>query len=127
MPRQALRKMITKFEDSVELEVLQGRGRKGISNEIVEEVSLAMVKRASGFQYSPASAPAVSCYLYPPLFTVRKILLFIVKWYLYRICVSQELQTADLDKRTDFANHLLTRRAVDNIWTWSIWTKCILF
>lgn len=46
MSRQAFKKMITKFEESGELGVLQGKGRKRISDETVEEVALLIVERA---------------------------------------------------------------------------------
>ena len=60
MSRQALKKMIQKFEETEVLGVMRGRGRKRISNETVEEVALAVVERESGFQHSALGAPAVS-------------------------------------------------------------------
>lgn len=46
MSRQALKKIISKFEESV----LQGNRQKQISNETAEEGAL-VVERASDFQY----------------------------------------------------------------------------
>ncbi|GBN09925.1 hypothetical protein AVEN_216281-1 [Araneus ventricosus] len=60
MSRQALKKMIIKFEETGESGVLQGRGWKRLSNETAEEVALAVVERASGSQYSSRSARALS-------------------------------------------------------------------
>ncbi|GBL61795.1 hypothetical protein AVEN_273679-1 [Araneus ventricosus] len=60
MSRQALKKMIIKFEETGESGVLQGRGWKRLSNETAEEVALAVVERASGSQYSSRSARAMS-------------------------------------------------------------------
>ena len=58
MSRQALKKMIQKFEEIGDLGVMRGRGRKRISNETVEAVALAVVERESGSQYSAPSARA---------------------------------------------------------------------
>ncbi|GBM52533.1 hypothetical protein AVEN_230564-1 [Araneus ventricosus] len=61
MLRQALKKMITKIEETWELGVLQGRGHKQFSNESAEEFALAVVERVSGSQYSLTSIRVVSC------------------------------------------------------------------
>ena len=47
MSRFALKTMITKFEKIGELSLNPGRGRKRISNEIVEEITLTMFERKS--------------------------------------------------------------------------------
>lgn len=123
MSRQALKKMMTKFEETGELRVLQGRGRKRISQETAEEVALAVVDRASASQYSVTSARAVSRDLSLPWSTVRKILRAIIKWYPYKIHVVQALNPSDPEKRTDFARMFLARIAVDKAWPWNIlWT-----
>ncbi|GBN16768.1 hypothetical protein AVEN_156101-1 [Araneus ventricosus] len=74
MSRRALKKMITKFEETGELGVLQGKGRKRLSNETAEEVPLAAVERAPGSQYSSKSARAVSRDLSLTKSTVRNVL-----------------------------------------------------
>ncbi|GBN06495.1 hypothetical protein AVEN_140577-1 [Araneus ventricosus] len=74
MSRQALKKMITKFEEAGELGVLQGRCRNWLSNETEEEIPLAVVGRASGPQYSSTSAQAVSRDLSLSSSTVEKVL-----------------------------------------------------
>ncbi|GBN13602.1 hypothetical protein AVEN_260752-1 [Araneus ventricosus] len=102
MSRQALKKMITKFEDAGELGVLQGRLRKRLSNETAEEVALAVVEIASGSQYSSTSARAVSRHLSLPWSTVQNVLRYIVKWYPYKIHVVQALKLWEPDKRTQF-------------------------
>ena len=48
--------MIQKFEKTVDLGVIRGRGRKGISNKSVEEVTFDVVERESGSRYSASSA-----------------------------------------------------------------------
>ena len=52
--------MIQKLEETRDLGVMRGKGRKQISNETLEEVALAVVERESGSQYSASSARAVS-------------------------------------------------------------------
>ncbi|GBN03904.1 hypothetical protein AVEN_221701-1 [Araneus ventricosus] len=47
MSRQALKRMITKFEETGELGVLQGRWRKRLLNETAEKVALAVVDKCS--------------------------------------------------------------------------------
>ncbi|GBN37204.1 hypothetical protein AVEN_110883-1 [Araneus ventricosus] len=95
--------MIIKFKDTGELCVLQGRGRKRLSNETAEEVFLAMAERASGSQYSSKSARAVSRDSSLPLSTVRNIPRSILEWYPYKIHIVQALKPADSDKRTQFS------------------------
>ena len=53
MSRQALKKMIEKFQKTGDLGVVRGRERKQISNETIEDVafdvvSIFCVKRSSG-------------------------------------------------------------------------------
>ncbi|GBL75795.1 hypothetical protein AVEN_267372-1 [Araneus ventricosus] len=49
--------MSSKFVETGELDVLQGRGRKRLSHETAEEAALAVVGRATGSHYSSTSAP----------------------------------------------------------------------
>ena len=51
--------MIQKFEETGDLDVIRGSGRKRILKETVEEVALDIVERESDFQYSVSSGPAV--------------------------------------------------------------------
>ena len=53
--------MIQKVEETGDLGVIQGRGRKRISNEAAEEVAFDVVERESGSQYSVSSAREVLC------------------------------------------------------------------
>ncbi|GBM05965.1 hypothetical protein AVEN_80559-1 [Araneus ventricosus] len=109
-----------------DLEVLQGRGRKQLSNEIAAEFALSVVGRADGSQYSSTSAPVVSRDLSLPWLTLRKILRSIVNWYLYKIYVAQALNPADWDKRTQFPRNALARISVDNSWrTLLMALKCV--
>ncbi|GBO24238.1 hypothetical protein AVEN_98315-1 [Araneus ventricosus] len=64
--RQALKKMITKFEETEDLDLLLGRGRKRLSDETEKEVVLAVVERAADYQYSSICARAVSRDLFLP-------------------------------------------------------------
>lgn len=73
MTRNGLLKMIKKFEEIGELGMLTGKGQKEISNEI-SEVAIAMVDRASCFQYSLTNTHAVSKDLSIPWSTMQKIL-----------------------------------------------------
>ncbi|GFX14932.1 hypothetical protein TNCV_1486731 [Trichonephila clavipes] len=55
-----LRKMIMKFEETGDLGVLPGRRRKLVGTESVEEVTTAVVERASSSLCSSASGRSVS-------------------------------------------------------------------
>ena len=50
--------MIQTFEETKDLGMMRGRGRKRISNETVKEVAFAVVERESGSQYSASSVRA---------------------------------------------------------------------
>ena len=50
------KKMIHKFEETGDLDVMRGKGRTQIPNETVQEVSFAVVERESDSQYSASSA-----------------------------------------------------------------------
>ncbi|GFU59386.1 transposable element tc3 transposase [Trichonephila clavipes] len=52
--------MIMKFEETGNLDVLHGRGRKLVATETVEEVATAMVERASNSIFSSASGRSVT-------------------------------------------------------------------
>ena len=60
MLMQALKKMFQKIEETGDLNVMRGRGKKRISNETLEEVSFAVVERESGSQYSASNGRPVS-------------------------------------------------------------------
>ena len=77
--------MIQKFEETRDLGVMRGRGKKQISNETMEEVALDAVESESGSQRSATSARAVLRDLSLPWSTVRKILKSSLKWYPYNI------------------------------------------
>ena len=47
--RQALRKIIQKFQETGDSGIMQGRGRKRVSNETVLEVAHAVVERESSY------------------------------------------------------------------------------
>ncbi|GBM14027.1 hypothetical protein AVEN_166208-1 [Araneus ventricosus] len=120
MSRLDLEKMITVFKGNGELGVLQGRGRKWLSNEIAEEVSLAVIERAFGSQYFSTSARAVSRDLSLAWCTVRKVFRSIVKFYPFRIPAVAALNPADPDKCTQFASIVLARIVVGNSRPWNI-------
>lgn len=58
MSKNVLRKIITKFEENKKLDGLSGRVRKYISSETADEVSVAIVDRAS---YTSTRVRVVSC------------------------------------------------------------------
>lgn len=64
MLRQGLKKTISKFKETGELNMLQGRVRKWISNDTDEEVAFVVTARSSVSQYSSVSALYVSRDLY---------------------------------------------------------------
>ena len=119
MSRQALKRMIQKFVETRDLNVMRGRGRKRISNETVE-VAFDVVKRESGSQYSPTSARAVLRDLSLPWSTVRKILRSSLKWYPFKISFVQPLNPTDSEKCLNFVTNILARIFVNNEWPWNI-------
>ncbi|KFM69287.1 hypothetical protein X975_02108, partial [Stegodyphus mimosarum] len=60
MSKNGLKKMIMEFEETRDLGVLSGNGRKPVANETIEEIATAVVERASSSLYSSASARLVS-------------------------------------------------------------------
>ncbi|GBN80616.1 hypothetical protein AVEN_251339-1 [Araneus ventricosus] len=100
MSRKAFKKMIAKFEETLELSVLKGREWKRLSYETADEVALVVVERMSGSQYSSTSARAVSRDLSLPWSIVQNVLRSTVKWYPYKIHLVQVLNLADPDERT---------------------------
>ena len=87
--RQAMKKMIQKFEKTGDLRVMQERER--ISNETVEEVPFIVVESEPGSQCFASGARAVSHDLSFPWSTVRKILKSILKCYPHKISFLEQL------------------------------------
>ncbi|GFV56749.1 uncharacterized protein TNCV_2539511 [Trichonephila clavipes] len=112
--------MIMKFEETGNLGVLPGRGRKSVGTETVEEVATAMVERASSSIYSTASGRSASHELEISWSTERKILRFILKWNPYKIHVMQTLKPQDKKARLEFACRFFARMEVDDAWPWKI-------
>ena len=86
----------------MDLGEFRGRGRKGISNETVEQVTFDVIERESGSQYSASSAPAILCDLSLSWSIVRKILKSIIKWYQRNLSFVQQLNPPDSGKRLNF-------------------------
>ncbi|PSN43359.1 hypothetical protein C0J52_15565 [Blattella germanica] len=70
----ALKNMIRKFELTGDLGIAPGRGRRPVTTQIVEEVTVAMAENAGRNLRSSSSARAVSRQLNIPWSTVRKVL-----------------------------------------------------
>ncbi|GFW26092.1 uncharacterized protein TNCV_3308631 [Trichonephila clavipes] len=108
--------MIMKLEETGNLDVLIGRGRKPVGTETGEEVTTAMVERASSSIFSSASGRSVSRELEIPWSTVRKILRYILKWYPYKIHGMQTLKPQDQKTRLESACRFLVRMKVNDSW-----------
>lgn len=116
----ALKNMIRKFELTGDLGIAPGRGRRPVTPQIVEEVTVAMAENAGRNLRSSSSARAVSRQLNIPWSTVRKVLRTIVKWYPYKLHITHQLLPHDADIRIDFALTFLARVEVDDMWPWNI-------
>ena len=114
MSRQALKKIIQKFEKTKDLSVVRGRGRKQISYETVEEVAFDVVERESDSQYSALSSRAVLRDLSLLWSTVRKILKSSLKWYPCKISFAEHLNPAKSEKRHKFVTNFLAKIFVNN-------------
>ncbi|GFU84415.1 uncharacterized protein TNCV_994451 [Trichonephila clavipes] len=104
-----------KFEETGNLGVLPGRGRKLVEPKTVEEVATTIFERASSPTYSSASGLSASREMEIPWSTVRKILRYILKWYTYKIHVMQTLKPQDRKTRLGFACRFLARMEVDDM------------
>ncbi|GBL84602.1 hypothetical protein AVEN_191068-1 [Araneus ventricosus] len=109
----ALRKMIQKFETTEQLGILPGRGRKQIPSSSVEDVNTEVVEAISQSPHGSVSVPFVSRVLDMPYSTVRKLLLWILNFYPYKIKLMHLLQEGDSEVRTTFALEFLARMVVD--------------
>lgn len=118
---QALKKIISNFEEIGELIRLQWGEWLRISNEKAEEVAFPVVERLFGYSRTSVRRP-VSRNLSFLFSTFLFLFLFwsIIIWYPFKFHVVQALNFADLDTRTKFARMVLTRIAVDNAWPWNI-------
>ena len=120
MSRQALIEMIEKFEETGDLDVMRGRGRKQTLNGSVKEEALDAVESESVSQCSASSARVVLRDLSFPWCTVQKIFMSSLKWYPYKISFTQQLNPVDSEKRQQnyFVTNFLARIFVDNEWQW---------
>lgn len=75
-----------------------------------------MVERAFSSEYSSMCAQVVLRDLFHHYYTIRKILSYIIKWYLDNIYVVEALNPAHPDTQTEFERMFLVRIAVDNAW-----------
>ncbi|GFU47307.1 hypothetical protein TNCV_3822941 [Trichonephila clavipes] len=79
--------MIMEFEETGNLGVLPGRGRKQVGTETVEVVTTDTDEIVSSSIFSSGSGRSVPLELEIPWWTVRKIMRYILKWYSYKIHV----------------------------------------
>ncbi|GBL99027.1 hypothetical protein AVEN_227535-1 [Araneus ventricosus] len=109
----ALRKMIQKFETTVQLGILPGRGRKQIPSSSVEDVATVVIETSSQSPHGSVSVPVVSRVLDMSYSTVGKILRRILNFYSYKIKPVHLLQDGDSEVLTNFALEFLARMVVD--------------
>ena len=84
MSTNGLKKMM-KFENTGDLVVTPGRGRRPIPMKVVDELAMAVADHAERAPNSSTSARAVSHELGFPWSTVGKILRCIVHWCPYKV------------------------------------------
>lgn len=121
MSRQSLKKITLIFK---ELNMLQGRVWKWISNETAEEVAFVMVARSSVFHYFSTS---VSSTLYVSRDFFSSLIYYakgsFIHYYMVHIrdsrCAKAELWRFG-HTQTEFARIILSRIAVDDAMRWNI-------
>ena len=92
-----------KFENTGDLGVEPGRGKRSIPMEVVDEVAMAVADRAERASNSATSARALSRELSVSWSTVRKILHCILRWNLYKNQIVQQPRPHNPQQRLDFA------------------------
>ncbi|GFU11159.1 transposable element tc3 transposase [Trichonephila clavipes] len=129
-----LQLMVTKFEETGSLNVRSGRGRKPVSAEAIEKVSLQMEEEEKEAKFHPeedkasnvqasTSVRLVAEALDLPRSTVQKIMRNILRYYPYKLQLVQELLLHDFETRHLFSLQFLARLEVDPEWPWNIpWT-----
>ncbi|GFV82083.1 transposable element Tcb2 transposase [Trichonephila clavipes] len=118
-----LRLMVSKFEETGSLNVPSGRGKKPVSTEAIEKLTLQVEEdKASNVQAS-TSVRFVAEALGLPRATVQKIMRNILRYYPYKLQFVQELLPHDFETRHLFSLQFLARLEVDPEWPWNIlWT-----
>ena len=106
MSRQTLKKIFQKFEETGDLGVVRGRGRKRILSEIVREVAFDIVERIR-FSISASNARAV----------LRDLSQSKVVFIQDKICATAKRSRSK--KRHNFATNFLARISVNNEWPWN--------
>ncbi|GFW81413.1 uncharacterized protein TNCV_377611 [Trichonephila clavipes] len=108
-----LRLMVTKFEETGSLNVRSGRGKKPVSGEAIEKVSLQVEEDKSSNVLASTSVRRVEEALDLPRSTVQKIMRNILRYYPYKLQFVQEL----------LPHEFLARLEGDPEWPWNIlWT-----
>ncbi|GFW18776.1 uncharacterized protein TNCV_1370301 [Trichonephila clavipes] len=118
-----LQLMVTKFEETGSLNVRSGRGRKPVSAEAIEKVTLQVEEdKASNVQGS-TSVRLVAEALDLPRSTVQKMMRNILRYYPYKLQLVQEKLPHDFETRHLFSLQFLAYLEVDPEWPWNIlWT-----
>ncbi|GFW55007.1 glutamate receptor [Trichonephila clavipes] len=99
------------------------RGRKPVSSEAIEKVSLQVVEDKSSNLLASTSVRRVAEGLDLPRSTVQKIMRNIFRYYPYKLQFVQELLSHDFETRHLFSLQFLARLEVDPEWPWNIlWT-----
>ncbi|GFT97857.1 uncharacterized protein TNCV_2167671 [Trichonephila clavipes] len=112
--------MVTKFEETGSLNVRSGRGRKPVSTEAIEKVSLLVEEdKASNVQAS-TSVNRMAEALDLTRSTAQKIMRNLLRYYPYKLQLVQELLPHDFETRHLFSLQFLARLEVDPEWPWNV-------
>ncbi|GFW30315.1 uncharacterized protein TNCV_3850861 [Trichonephila clavipes] len=118
-----LQLMVTKFKETGSLNVRSGRGRKPVSAEAIEKVALQVEEDKASNVQAGTSVRLVAEALDLPRSTVQKIMRNILRYYLYKLQLVQELLPHDFETGHLFSLQFLARLEVDPKWPWNIlWT-----
>ncbi|GFU07432.1 uncharacterized protein TNCV_2203751 [Trichonephila clavipes] len=108
-----LRLMVTKCEGTGSLNVRSGRGKKPVSTEAIEKVTLQVEEDKSSNVLASTSVRRVAEALDLPRSTVQKIMRNILRYSPYKLQFVQELLPHDFETRHLFSQQFLARLEVD--------------
>ncbi|GFV79825.1 uncharacterized protein TNCV_1726501 [Trichonephila clavipes] len=117
---KTLRVILTKFEETGLFKVRSGRGKKPVSAEAIEKVSLQVEEDKSSNVLASTSVLRVEETLDLPRSTVQKMMGNILRYYPYKLQFVQKLLPHDFETRHLFSLQFLARLEVDPEWPWNI-------
>ncbi|GFW55663.1 DUF4817 domain-containing protein [Trichonephila clavipes] len=106
--------VMVKFEKTVQLDVLPGRGPKGVNTTVVENIATAVEEASSKSFPGTVSVSTISHTLDMPYSTDRHIIRKILNFYTYKIQAVQLLKPHDPGIRKTLVLEFLARIAVDD-------------